>query len=399
MKAQICRACVWSFVLQLAVTGSVQADGPTGQLGSKSLPKLPPLPPSKSSPRLPTRSSAKESPDRLAYKLTQGQIVGYRIDIQADFADKVERFYGTPVFTVHSILKDGTAELAAVGRLALSTRSRSKGDLMPQPGNDVWLRSYLKVPPNGPSSAKDELNVKRLPGELHLFTKPSHLVFVELPKRVGNQSRWEGTSSLFETRTGSLLGPTFSSTKGRETNLTRSEPESGSIYRIIKEKGFRTTEGTPREWQYQSTSRFDKNRGLVLSTEATLTQEENGQKSASVKISVCVLDGGELARARSQAETDRARMPAELEPLELKRVRLDLKSASRFKSGNDLKPGMAVAHFLSAGRGYGDNHWYHADVLDVLTDYKVKVRLRGSKEEFDVHPGELALLPADKASR
>jgi hypothetical protein len=399
MKAHICRACFWSVVLQLAVADGIQADGPAGQLGSKSLPKLPPLPPSKSSPRFPTRSSAKESPDRLTYKLTQGQTVGYRIDIQADFADKVERFYGTPVFTVHSILKDGTAELAAVGRLTLSSRSRSKQEFTAQPGNDVWLRSYLKVPPNGPSSAKDDLNVKRLPGELHLFTKPSHLVFVELPKRVGNQSSWEGTASLFETRTGGLLGPTFSSIKGRETNVTRSELESGSIYRITRGKGFRSTEGTPREWRYQSTSRFDKNRGVVLSTEATLAQEEKGQKVASVKISVRVLDGEELARARSQAETDRARMPAELEPLELKRVRLDMKNASRFKSANDLKPGMTVAHFLSAGGHGGDNHWYHADVLNVLTDYKVKVRLRGSKEEFEVHPGELALLPVGKASR
>src|SRR5205085_10211731 len=116
------------------------------------------------------------------------------------------------------------------------------------------------------------------------------------------------------TKPGTILGPVFSSTKGRETNLTRSEPESGSVYRVLKEKGFRTAEGDPREWRYQITSRFDKGRGLVLSTDGTLTYEEKGKKAVTVKINARLLEGEELARAKAQAEADRARMPAELEP-------------------------------------------------------------------------------------
>src|SRR5207247_5543384 len=102
-----------------------------------------------------------------------------------------------------------------------------------------------------------------------------------------------------------------------------------------------------------------------------------------------------LARAKAQAEADRARMPAELEPFELKRVRLDLKEATRFKTTKELKPGMAVGHFLSAG----GHHWYLADVAEVLSDYKLKVRYRGSREEYEVHAGELALLPAGMVPR
>lgn len=382
MATQPCRTRVFGVVVTLLAAGSAAAGGP-----QKPLPKLPPLPAPKSAPRptprtLPDRATQRAQ-QRLEYKFTPGQTFAYRMEIRSESPDRAERFTGTPVVKVHSILKDGTAELGVVGRLSRSGK----------PGDDVWLSSFLKVPPNGPSHGKDDLNAKRLPGELHLFTKPSQLLFMHIPKSVDGEFSSEGGAFLSETKTNGFI-PTFAMTKGRDADSTRSELESGSVYRITRERRFRTTEGTPREWRYKSTSRFDKDRGLILSTEGSLAFEENGKKSAPVKFSARLLDGDKLAQAKQQSLSERAYMPAELEPHELKRVRLDLKRANRFKKVSELEPGMAVAHFND--NGY---QWYEAEVVRVVDEYKVKVRYRGSNEEFEVHPGQCAPLPAETGRR
>jgi hypothetical protein len=164
---------------------------------------------------------------------------------------------------------------------------------------------------------------------------------------------------------------------------------------VVKKKGFRSTEGPAREWTYQGTSRFDRQRGLVLSTEARFDSEEKGQPAAPVVMHMRLLEGDALARAKQQAKADVVSLPAELRPQELKRVRLDLKKPQRLKTTEGLEPGTAVAHFFTADKG-GDYHWYRAEVVQVLSEDEVKIRYRGSQEEMTTHVGHLTLLSANK---
>jgi hypothetical protein len=192
------RACYWSLPLldALAAVGLATADSPTRPLR---LP--PPLPPRKPLPPLPRPSTTRTRPsaERLAYQFTKGQTFAYQVEFLTEHGHKTERYAGTPVYTVAAVdPKTGEAHLSAVGKLSYSVRLRGQESYKVQPGNDVWLASYVKVGPQGQLGGKKDRNVVRLHGYLHLFAKPTELIFVSLPRAVGAASRRTSTGMLWE---------------------------------------------------------------------------------------------------------------------------------------------------------------------------------------------------------
>jgi len=149
--------------------------------------------------------------------------------------------------------------------------------------------------------------------------------------------------------------------------------------------------------RYVSESRFDTARGLLLDTNAICTSDSGGGgRPPTVKITIRLLVGQELTRAIDRANADWSSRPKGFDPVELKRIRLDVKNLPRFNSPSEAKPGMVVAHFSDS-----DYHVYLAEVVEVVSQrqYQVKIRYRGSGEVMVVHSALLAIPPAGKVPR
>src|SRR5262249_36162306 len=132
----------------------------------------------------------------------------------------------------------------------------------------------------------------------------------------------------------------------------------------------------------------DRDRGLMVSSTATCDTEEG-----PVTIRIRLLEGDELKQAVELANVDWADRPSEIDAFELRRVRVDLDSPRRLTSPAEARSGMAVAHCRD-----GDYQWYLAQVVEVVDAkrYQVRIRYRGSDEVLVVHPGQLAIPPADQ---
>jgi len=327
--------------------------------------------------------------DELRYKFSPGQMFAYRVELVGEGG--TERFAGTPVFMVKEVQKDGDAILSVVGRLEYGTRPRGAKTFTPQPGMEAWVGSRVTIDRLGHSvSGRKETVYGPLPTMLQELLPLKKLFFVELP--FGRKDTYvnSGTANLWLTKQGGFLGPTIQTTRGYLELNVKAEPDTGGSVKLTKDRSFRTTQGPKQEWKYQGTSRFDADRGLILATDGTYTDDDTKHP---LKVTVRLLEGADFDKALKQSAADVARRPPEQDPVEERRVRVDLKSPTRFKSGDDLKRGSVVAHLM------GDYQWYLADVVEIVSKHKVAIRLRGSKEEKDVHPGELAHPPADKASK
>jgi hypothetical protein len=314
----------------------------------------------------------------LAYKFTPGPTFAYRVEILAERADQTERFLGTPVITVKSV--EDVAELAVVGRLACAVKPSGDEEYEPRPERDIWIGTRLAIDPSGQRlSGRADHNERGLPDSLRLLITPRRLLFVELPATV--TGRYGSGGSVWVT----LNSPNPSN---RIVNFKR----------VLKERSVHTTEGPPREWRFTSVSRFDRQRGLLLDTEAAYHRVEDGNEAEPVKINVRLLEGEELQQAYAQAQADWKLLPPGMEPKEFRRVRLNWTWRDNpqphqvaLKSADQATPGLVVAYYSPELDCY-----CLAEVVEVLSEHKVKIRYRGSGEELDVHPGALAIPPADK---
>lgn len=324
----------------------------------------------------------------LAYKLKPGQKFAYRVEIEVQEGGRTERFLGTPVFRVRSIEDDGVAELAAVGRLSMSQFSTPERDGAENPARAVWLGTRIELAPKGKVHGREDFNAKSLPLSLDVLIKPKELVFLEVPGSSRGSFSQEGSAWLWvESSFFTIQAATID---GRLKEAVQSEPISSSVVRIRKERSFRSTKEPLAELKYLSTSRFDHQRGMLLDTEATYTEVDQGHESPTVKIHVKLLEGESFQSAFRQADRDWTKLPPELNPVEFTRVRLDSSfKYQRFDESRQLKPGQLVAHFNDH-----DYRWYLAEVVQVASERKVGIRYRGSKEELEVVPGELARPPA-----
>jgi hypothetical protein len=352
----------------------------------------------------------------MAYRFSPGQTFAYRIDIRVERKVRTEWYQGTPVFTVREVDESGNAELFVIGRLAYFDQRRGAEDFSAHPGRDVWLGTKITLDASGRRlGGKDDYNEEGLPDSLTALVMPRQLFFVELPLwftdrplvSESNAMLWTSSHPVFNPAEGrsplaigapatlSSLGLQNQMIEGREMSSLQAEPLSPTLVRIRKQRGFRSKEGPLREMRYEGTSRFDRERGLVLDTEATYTRNDGGTPEP-VRISVRLLEGDDLKRAVASSREDWSRLPRELDPIEYRRVRLDVKDLPRLKSAQGLQPGTAVAHFRGSSFKDGDNRWYLAEVVEVIDAYKLKVRYRGSDEVAEAHPGQLAIAPALK---
>src|SRR5262249_19908606 len=151
---------------------------------------------------------------------------------------------------------------------------------------------------------------------------------------------------------------------------------------IKKERSFRGKDKPPTALWYRSTSRIDRSRGLMVDSSGASETEEG-----PVTVRIHLLEGDELKQAVDQANSDWADRPAEIDPVEFRRVRINIDSPRHFKSSSEVKPSMAVAIFRD-----DDRKWYLGQVLEVVKPGRNEIRIRyqGSNEEKVVQLGNLA---------
>lgn len=326
--------------------------------------------------------------EALSYRFAAGKTFGYAIDIRIKRAYKSERFSGTPIFSVRSVDQDGNAVVFAIGKFKCTSLLTGSDEEQERPSRTVWLGSVLKVSPSGKVSGKEDYKQTVLPVFLTTLIKPRELFFPELTASISGVRSQESKSSLWLTMSsGTILGNTVKQIEGKEKRLLRAKPLTGSLVELHKERGFRGNDSPPTVLSYASTSRFDRDRGLMVDSSAMSDTEEG-----PVTVQIRLLEGEELKQAVDQANIDWADRPSEVDAFELRRVAVKLDSPRRLSTPADARPGMIVAHNRDG------NHWYLAQVVEVVDArrYKVKIRYRGSDEVLEVHPGELAVAPAGK---
>src|SRR2546430_6161445 len=96
--------------------------------------------------------------------------------------------------------------------------------------------------------------------------------------------------------------------EGTEKRLLRANPLSGSLVEVRKERSYLGKDTPPTTLRYESTSRIDRSRGLMLDSSATCDTE-----SGPVTIRIKLLEGDELNRAIDRANKDWADRPSELD--------------------------------------------------------------------------------------
>lgn len=329
-----------------------------------------------------------EEAARLHYQFVVGQTFGYRVEITVDRGDFIERYAGTPVFTPRYVEKNGPVELICVGRLAYSRRNPAAADFVEVPNQAIWVNPRIVMTNSAKSvGGRPDFTKSTLPETLFNSVPLKEFFFVELPNNPGGRVSHDGSATIFLSGGGNpLLGPTLKSMDGTSRYVVETEPLADGLIRIRKEKSFKSKEGSSVWAKYESTSRLDRKRGLLLDSDAVFTHQLGGPANPPVKITLRLLEGDALVQAFEQAKKDWTLLPAGLDPMEFRRSRLELAKPERFKSVDSLKAGMTVAYFAD------DNHWYQAKVDTIHSEYKVGIRLAGSNEEVTVHPGQLAVL-------
>jgi hypothetical protein len=341
----------------------------------------------------------------ISYHFAPGQTFGYSVTIDVEGPNQSERFAGTPVFSVKSVDSRHGAELFAVAKLSCTARLRSSEGDGEQSKRAFWIGSVVKVSASGTVGGKADYNDAALPDFLTTLVKPKELIFTELPVSATGSHTKEGPAWLWPKPSGGQglgsgsalpVGPMVKMIDGRETRVLRASLQSNSVVRIHRERAFRGKEAPAMSLRFVSDSLFDRDRGLVLETTATCTSDPaGGSKPTEVKISVRLLEGETLKRAISQANADWTGRPQELDPIELRRVRLNVTDLPRFQSPREARPGMVVAYFSD-----DDNRCYLAEVVEVVSEkhYEVRIRYRGSQEVVVVHSAKLAIPPPDQVS-
>ncbi len=334
--------------------------------------------------------------DLLRYHFTVGQTFAYRLEILHDHGDAQECFIGTPIFTVKSVDKGGRtdkAELAAIGRILYGTKSRDDKDFNQQGGQGLWLSTRIVVDTSAHNvGGKKDLTVSTLPQSLFGTVPLKEFFFIELPDKAGQKVGQSGSAMGSITGPPGGIGAGLRLVKGESKYEVATEALSDDLVRVRKEKSFRATEGAPMSVRYLCVGRFDRKRGLLTEADATFSWESGPEKGGPIKMSIRLLDGDDLKAAYDQSVKDFAKLPDILDPFEFRRVRFTPeKDLERVKSAKELKPGLVVAHFHDH-----EHQWYLAKVVEVFTDTKVTIRLSGSGEEMEVHPGTLMIPPADK---
>lgn len=326
----------------------------------------------------------------LAYRVALGQTFAYRVEIESEQFYKFERFAGSPVFTVKSIDPERGAQMFAIGKVSYFSRLRGSTEETEKPTRGFWLGSLIRLGPSGLAGGNGGSNESTLPTFFTELVDPTELIFPPLPRSITGRLHEKSSATLWRSNSIGGVAPGISIIDGTQTRTVESTPLSDSLVQVRTERSFTSKEARPLTWRYVATSRFDRGRGLLLDTSAQAT-EDSGGKPTSITIKIRLLEGEELNRAVDQANKDWVGHPAELEPLELARVPLDVKSLPRLKSATDTKPGMAVAHFRD-----DTLQWYLVDVLEVVSErtQEVKIRYRGSREVLVVPAGQLAIPPA-----
>ena len=237
---------------------------------------------------------------------------------------------------------------------------------------------------------RQDLTKSTLPETLFNVVPLKDFFFVELPEKIGRRVYSEGSATIFITGGNNpIFGPAFKSMDGTAKYAVDTEQLADGLIRVHKEKSFKGKDGDSVSAKYESTGRFDRNRGLLLDSAAVFTHQLGAGPFPAVKITLQLLEGDALMKAFEQAKKDWALLPSGLDPVEYRRIRLEIDKPERYKSVDELKAGMTVAYFA-------EDHWYQAKVDGIYSEYKVGIRLDGSKEDLTVHPGQLAAIPADK---
>src|SRR5207249_473489 len=99
---------------------------------------------------------------------------------------------------------------------------------------------------------------------------------VELPDQCPGHRGYEESAQLKKFTPGSFwYNP--ETLNGTLKFLLDAQPEAGSVVRIRREKSFHAA-GADHDLSYLGSSRFDRQRGLLLSTDATYTWQEGVEK-------------------------------------------------------------------------------------------------------------------------
>ena len=76
-----------------------------------------------------------------------GDAFAYRVEIEiaAEGATTVERFVGSPYFTVRQVDASGHAQLFAIGKFSCSSRSGEQDEETLHPGRAFWIGSRVEI--------------------------------------------------------------------------------------------------------------------------------------------------------------------------------------------------------------------------------------------------------------
>jgi hypothetical protein len=341
-------------------------------------------------------ANRKKEPVKRGYLFVSGQSFAYRVEILIDEGDQVVRYAGTPFFMVHDVDDKAETDIEVIGRLVHATGPKGSTTFTDMDMGDIWIASRIVIGPWGePKHSRKDYNLDKLPTLFDNLTNLKGAIFPQIASHYhGERTTVEysdGSATLMSRKTNGFF-PTIDTSKGRRTDSIIMEPAETDRAKLTTEHSFHTSEDSKREWKYTSAARFDLKRGLLLES-AGQYEYESATSAKPMRITMKLLDGEEFRQARDRSIDDRRQMPSDLVPQEFKRTRITNMPhlPKRYKNPDDLKPGDTAAHLNDH-----DYRWYTAVMVEAIDAYKVKVRYRGSNEEFDIHVGQLAPLPVAK---
>lgn len=342
--------------------------------------------------------------NEVYYKLQVGKQFAYRVEILIDDLTGTARLAGDVFFDVRSMVDKEIAQLHAIGRLRYSRRKGTGKTFEPASDGDVWIGSYIKVDPRAEHlGGRAELDSGDFPPALKQIFELKRLFFVELPFAEGKRIGHSKPGNFIDTGGSSFLGgPTIQMIKGREDFEVQTGESTGGIVPVHRTKAVYAIEGDKRSYRYDGKSRFDKNTGLLLETDATAIFESKSKVERKMTFTVRPLSGADFDKARIEASAVMKQRPKPLYPVELLRQRIEINAIHLpwMKSLTGLKPGTAVVHFREGDMTSSDPalhdvdyKFYRAKVVAVSEwDNTVRIRYDGSNEEFNTKPIRLVLL-------
>lgn len=342
---------------------------------------------SKSSPARPKRSPVEYSPKR-------GQEFAFLVEMTTHEGGLEKQWVGTPYFAgIYSDVRSSFAEMFCIGSLECRIRAASDRPWTPVSIEDIELPQRFMFSSDGVLNTQTTglFDQHTLPLQLSAILPLEELIFPALPDFTDGRGGETKRAETFYLRGGqkNILGDTPTKTlNGESTRVRRIENETSSVPRIVNERSFQCpSQGIALS--FRQTGNFDAGEGMIRDSDIDYRLELQGPARLAVKVRR--LSGNDFATARAAALKA---LPRSQWPDYFLRVpsNADEFQIQFLRSARDVSRGQRVSVSIDINeRSAHGSRTYLARVIEGAPDDKVRVRLDGSGEEFDVSPTSVRL--------